>query len=364
MRFWVDAGQVASYGEQVSRAAEHAKQAREYVGKNCELGSADNSVIGFFNQLVAPHEDIVPQVRQHLERAEQVLAAAGKGLGAAAAMYGRTDVGTAARLDSTYPAGSVNPRSKPRDEFIRGQPSLDKEDPVSHLGALGKPEEFKDPAKLYNDFGDLLSPTQWISAVLDMTIGVNPLTEITQLITGDWEGYRKCANAWQQLGKASDAMAKNLRSGLLLLDKRWDGNAADSAFEYFDYLIRSLESMRDMFGKLHKEYELAAEAVWHFAKAASDILKGILDNAILAAVFVAAGTITAKTGVGAVLGYGLAAIQCWRIVTLWNSATKMINATQNVIHGAIGAMQNITSDPAFRAMPLPVIDYQHPGVAR
>jgi hypothetical protein len=34
----------------------------------------------------------------------------------------------------------------------------------------------------------------------------------------------------------------------------------------------------------------AAQSVWHFAKAAADILKNIMDNIILAAAAVAAGT--------------------------------------------------------------------------
>ncbi|MBP2476050.1 hypothetical protein JOF53_004922 [Crossiella equi] len=84
MRFWVDSGQVASYSSQVSRTGEHAGAAREYVAKNCEFGAADNSALGFFNQLAAPRGDLVPKVSGYLEIAERALAAGGKGLKEAA----------------------------------------------------------------------------------------------------------------------------------------------------------------------------------------------------------------------------------------------------------------------------------------
>ncbi len=39
---------------------------------------------------------------------------------------------------------------------------------------------------------------------------------------------------------------------------------------------------------------------------------------------------------------------------LWNDVTKLISNTQNVIHGSIGIMAHIASDPEFRAIPCPL----------
>ncbi|MCP3798903.1 hypothetical protein NLX83_06495 [Allokutzneria sp. A3M-2-11 16] len=278
-------------------------------------------------------------------------------------MYQRLDEATARRLDATYP-DAAHPRSQPVSPALPGPaaPRGDREDPARHLVPPPKPTEFTDPAQLFNDFTDLVSPTVWMNKAIELTTKFNPLEALTKLLVGNWEGYARCAGAWQALSKYSQATASNLRQGLQAVDARWDGKAAEAAFGYFDYTIRALESQATALEKLHREYMLVAETVWHFAKATADILKGIVDRLTVLALTLCVAPFLAATGIGVFAGMALGALQCAKIISLWGDITRMTTNVQNAVHGSIGVMQAMVNDPAFTALRMPVSDYRHPGV--
>ncbi|MFB9905300.1 hypothetical protein [Allokutzneria oryzae] len=145
------------------------------------------------------------------------------------------------------------------------------------------------------------------------------------------------------------------------MDARWDGKAAESAFGYFDYTIRALESQAAALQKLHEEYLLVAETVWHCAKATADILKGILDRLVVLGLTLMVAPFIASSGAGVFVSLGLGAFQCAKIISLWGEATQLMTKVQNVLHSSIGVMQSMANDPAFTTMKMPVIDYRHPG---
>jgi hypothetical protein len=91
-------------------------------------------------------------------------------------------------------------------------------------------------------------------------------------------------------------------------------------------------------------------------------VQAIVDDLIIAAIAGAAGTVTAESGVGAVVGYGIAAIQVAEALKLVNKASQIINTAGTVVLGGFagvleaGAQANHLSD-----VPLPSAAFAAPA---
>lgn len=237
------------------------------------------------------------------------------------------------------------------------------ENPLKHLNPPAQPQEFTDPMKFFNVVSDLVSPSWWINQVLNDTIGVNPLKFITHYFIGDWEGFARCGLMWDDLSKATGAIGENVKGGLTWLATWWQGNAADAAVYYFDYMRQSLYSHRDVMHQLHDKYLEVARGVWNAARSLTDILKMLLDNLIVAGIAVLGAAAFSWTGVGAGISLLVAGYECKQIFKLWDEATGLISKTQAGIEAFVGFLQSKQADVLrdITPRPMPASDYDHPG---
>lgn len=243
----------------------------------------------------------------------------------------------------------------------------DASEPTSHLTAPKKPEEFSQGLLLdvFNDASDLVSPSYWIMEACNAVFGFNPLDEVIQWFAGDWESFAECASVWQNIGKACDGVAQNLKSGNSALDSTWDGNAADAAYNYFDELAKKLTGCRETFDSLHSTYERLAHAAYSTAEAIKSVIGGIIDGLIIVGIEMAAGTALSWTGVGAVVGYGLAALEITRLIKMWGDATKMFAQAQTIVNGGVGVLEQLGAEiyGHFQNFPSVGGNYDNPAVA-
>ncbi|MEV6511705.1 hypothetical protein AB0M61_37030 [Streptomyces sp. NPDC051642] len=220
---------------------------------------------------------------------------------------------------------------------------IDVTEPTSLLRAPATPSEYSQGPILdvFNNCGDLASPTYWVMEACNTVFGFNPLDEVIQWFAGDWESFAKCGDIWDQLGKAVEAVSGNVRSGNKTLDSTWNGRAADAAYTYFHTCAAKLEEIRDEFGKLRTEYDHLAYSAYSTAEAINGCLSGIIDGLLITAVEMAAGTALSWTGAGAAVGYGLAALEIANMLRLWGQATEAIGNIQGIVNGAVGAVETI-----------------------
>jgi uncharacterized protein YukE len=240
-------------------------------------------------------------------------------------------------------------------------------EPTVHLKAPGTPAELKAPTPLqiFNDAGDLVSPTGWAMQVCDWAFGFNPLEKALSVVTGDWEEFAKCAEAWENLSKMCGDLAGNVRSGNKALDATWDGNAADAAFVYFQQLEQDIAKIQESLGDMHGHYMVIARGVWQMAEALKGFISGILDAAAIAAVEAAAGAALSWTGWGAAVGAGLVALEIANMLKLWAQATKAIGDCQGIANGALGLIEVVIAGaaPLLEDFPLPEAAYDNPAAA-
>jgi hypothetical protein len=215
---------------------------------------------------------------------------------------------------------------------------------------------------LMNGCFDLVSPTYWMTQVLDAVFGFNPLDEVLKVLGGDWEAYSRCGELWGQVDSALHALGKNISAGNTTADRTWDGHAADAAYTYFHNLTNRLHEMGAEFGTLQGCYDDVAQAVFFAAKAASDLLGGLADASTVAAIEMAAGTLLSVTGGGAVIGYGLAGLEVAQMMRYWARLTETLGKAQGVVMGVMTTVDSVSGHLAKNAFRLPKVGtYDHPA---
>lgn len=233
-------------------------------------------------------------------------------------------------------------------------PFTDVVEPTSRLKVPGTPDEFKSPLEALNKASDLISPTYWMNEIISASTGFNPLDKSKEYFAGDWEAYAKCGEAWENLGKMCTDISRNISSGNVELDGSWDGNAADSAFDYFQKMADRCDELQSDLEALSTQYGVVAQGVWSTAEAVGAILGQIGDAAATAAIAAAAGTLTSWTGWGAAVGYGVAGLEIIRIIDLWGEVTKTVNSAQLMVNGAMGLIETVGGELVGKLQDLPL----------
>lgn len=134
-----------------------------------------------------------------------------------------------------------------------------------------------------------------------------------------------------QHGKLTKDIATNLQSGNREPDTTWDGNAADAAYVYFEELAKKIGRLDADLKELQGYYKDVALAVARAADLIKGLLEQLADEAIIAEAELAAGTLLAETGVGAIAGYAAAALEITEMIKTWGRITEAYSAVQQAV---------------------------------
>ncbi|GAB3447558.1 hypothetical protein [Actinophytocola sediminis] len=369
MDFLVRPDALDKYAKLVERNGINLALTNVHLADNSRLANTEG---GWIQHLVDAHEQTVDRMLSSVSQGFHQLGASTEELTRTAAHYRSVDHASAANLDTTYP-GAPRPAIGAPAPVPAQRPDVqgpfhavggdDIHNPLVHLTEPGDPPDFSDPMALFNIMGDYLSPTWWINQVLNDTIGVNPMEEINKVVVGDWKGFARCGSMWAQLAAAADDIGDNLDNGLRWLGADWHGKAGDAALHYFDNAGKALHSHAEVFRAFHDRYVEVARDVWLCSKTLADIIKLIMDTAIVAGLAVLAGGALSWTGVGAGISWSFAAWECKQILDLWGEATNVISRAQMVITGFVGMVTSPdeTELREITPLPMPAVGYDHPG---
>jgi len=238
------------------------------------------------------------------------------------------------------------------------------DDPTRHLTPATHVAEI--PENSYYDWTSILdhfSPSFWLFEVVKELTHVDVLEELLAPVSGHWEQVSAYGDALNKLALCLAGTGVNLLAATDALRPEWKGNAADAAFGYFDASAASLNGYAKVLSALQSEYQDVAKQMWTNCEAVKAIAEQILDDAIFAAIAIAAGTATAQTGVGPLIGYGLAALKIVAILRKIHDGTKVVRVGKALVDGLTSTsqvlsrqMQDIRQVPPVRAA------YDHPAV--
>jgi hypothetical protein len=186
------------------------------------------------------------------------------------------------------------------------------------------------------DLFNYVSPSAWINAGIEQATGVDVFGYFTDAVTGEWDAIWKFGEAIGHLADCLQDLGINIQQGAIDLTGEWDGNAADTAYQYFSGLAASVSGQQLDLRQIQQDYHKAALGAWQLSNQLGNILQAIADKFLIAGIAAAAGTVTAETGIGAVAGYGVAALQVVQMLELFNDASVKINTAGSVIAGIFG----------------------------
>jgi hypothetical protein len=238
-------------------------------------------------------------------------------------------------------------------------------EPTSYLKPPTTAEPSKGPvSEVISGVSDLLSPSSWAAEAMKAAFDFDPFEEAAKWFAGDWEGYAKCADAWANVGKLASGIAENLDAGNGTLDATWNGHAADSAFVYFEQLADKIDGLKGDLDSLKQHYDELYTAVWSGADLISGLLKQLADEAIIAGVSFAAGSILAETGIGLIAGYAVGALEIIQLIKTWGRITEAYSAAERAVMISVTAAGAISGGIGAALQNFPEVGgaYDHPAV--
>jgi len=187
-------------------------------------------------------------------------------------------------------------------------------------------------------FQDKLSIAWALNWLIDHICGVNPFEEMSKAFSGDFEGFSKAGDAAGHLGHYLAAYGNDLRAAQTAMAPFWTGDAADAATRYFATLADDLAGLEAPLQSAAKELQTVATTVYFCGQGVQSALQELVDLAIAFGIATVAGTATAETGVGAVLGAAADAYIAWEARQVWLEALKWHGRAVAAAQGLAGLM--------------------------
>jgi hypothetical protein len=216
----------------------------------------------------------------------------------------------------------------------------DGEDPTRYLVAPGEQEEPHDPVTVFEEAVDFIDPGAWVYKSLTELCGLNPIEEVLKFVGGDWRAFARTAHVYESLGRTFESIGWNLKFGNGNIDGYWSGHAADDAWTYIDTIAEQAIQHKAPLEEIARNCRRATDAAYAVARTAGPIGATILDEVMVAGIAAAAGTVSAETGVGAAIGYGVAAVTAIKILEDADRMFKLMAEADVLIRGAQSAIQS------------------------
>ena len=361
--FYVDPAGLNGLYNVLHRASNDADDTLAYTKRHCDLTFAEEGLLVIF---ASPHKLAYDRMTQGLERLRTLSQNAATQVNIAQREYATTDASAAARLDQTYP-GAKEPAAMWSD-MSTGRPDLwpaaarapfaDVAEPTKHL----VPPNYATAVEMWkiNPLADLISPAAWLRQVSVWLFGYDPFEDWSKQLSGDWDAYIHCAAAWRIIGNALLDLGRNVVTTATDVPEVWRGRAAESEQEFQLKLGKAAMALHPICDQYAELYTKAAEAAKQLFDVVSGLIAKLIDVLIVINVASAVGTATIETGVGPVVGYGVAAYYAWQAYDLYNEISTFYGNAEATFKGIAGTIGMIQAGAAVAALP-DLQPYQHPG---
>ncbi|MGI5236473.1 hypothetical protein [Dactylosporangium sp. CA-139066] len=215
------------------------------------------------------------------------------------------------------------------------------------------------------EFTSLFSPTWWGNEIIKEVTGFDLFGEVGQALMGNWELFAKAGDALKHLADWAEVTGTNVNWVAAELGNRWDGHAADAAVNYFAGTAAPVLALPEPLRKAGEGYISTSKGIWQLSNQATNFAEALADSCIVAVAATAAGTVAVETGVGAVIGYGLAALEFARAVELVSKLTQIAVAANALAFSSMGLIKALETHLIHTGdFPLPDVPYAFPGQGR
>lgn len=208
-----------------------------------------------------------------------------------------------------------------------------------------------------------ISVSYWVGQAIDLVFDVNPFEWVAREFAGDWELVQKAGVAMENLGAFNDEFARVISAQLTTVGEGWQGNAADSANEYFTGLANAIRDQQDTLNAMGREFKQSAVGMYETANAIKGMLETLLDLLIAIGLELAAAAATSWTVIGPILSGAAAAATIGKALGVWGQALEAHTWAWNAAQALVGLMAGYLSTLGdLEQHALPEGNYDHPGV--
>ncbi len=297
--------------------AGHAENCGGYLTNNTTLEGGE----GWINELSEAHESITQQGGDWFrDFAGATLDPAAVVTKEAMDYYSSTETEAAATFDSQLEdipgadpvelgPSSTGPGSNPTTFGIAANP----EDELVAPGDYGNDDNYTFNWDLtryigmtgmlrqaFIDVTALLATFGWIEKSID------PYDTYAEPVAGDWAAMRSTSDVYRNLANAVDSFETVLLHARVDLPGVWQGNAATACDFFLEDLRSTLPDAASELRAVADVYEQASAGAKEFRGVLDFVIDQIGDAIITFALAIAAGTATAATGIGPLIGGGVA----------------------------------------------------------
>lgn len=275
--FKVRTADLRGYAGLLKRNAEHNDKVLAYLREWCGTEMQAVYSEGLLAKALNFHDNIYGDAERVVSQLGKALRSSATELEKVAKAYDGSDEAAKQRLESAGYHGTVMKR-----ESWEANHSgyADYVDPRQSVTGSPHPEEFSDPTKVLDTIGDTVSTTGQALNIIKELTGRNPIEELVQFISGDWQAFSRAGTAFKHVGEALEAIGKNVDRGLASLDHGWDGGASETAYTEFQHLADAFKQMKARFDQVNKVYQDFARFAMHTASILVDTIKLAIDTAI------------------------------------------------------------------------------------
>lgn len=345
---------IRDFGKLVGKQADHADACQSYIFDQTGLQGGE----GWLNDLSGAHDTLVADSRTWFsDLGSYTLGAAELAITQSADYYETTDTGNAERLDAELLGYETDPL------VTDGNESRYYNEAVARYGTFGEKADPEDSLKAPPDYaaegawrweptwadyisltsvgrGAIVAATEVLASIGWLDRAYDPFEFVLKPVIGDWAGFRGCADVYRNTADAARSMADNLNHGRAGLSTAWVGNAADSCDFFLAEVCRVLPEAAGALDEIAAEYETAAQGAKDFSSTVGSIISNLVDAAIIFAAAVAGGAATAATGVGLLVGGGVAAYEAYTITNLINGLVDVYQLTNDLMNGVLASLNS------------------------
>lgn len=359
MTFTVQPERLDDWAARLRGLVDDADAATTYAARHLTPGQGGG---GVWSAAAAALDDARAAATGSTTAIRDLLAGAAGELTRSAGHYRDVDLAEASRLEALLPAGSA-PSAAPVGTSDVGPAA--RTDPAARLADPVGSDPVPDAFEAVLSLPDLVSPTAWLLWVFENVCGVNPLDHLTSHLAGDWAAFSRAAGALDNLSAFDREMAAAIdtetSTAVTGPAPTWTGPAAEAAGRYFTGFSAAVETQAGTARALARECRIFSTGMYQLAKGLADTAKYFLDMALLMALAAAAGTFSAFTGVGGVLGAAAAITAFAATNYAWIKVGEAVGNLYGFANAFVGLMAR-TMAPLrdVTEHPLPAGAYDHP----
>ncbi|WP_026931269.1 hypothetical protein [Glycomyces tenuis] len=342
---------IKSLGKLVGTQADHAAACQRYILNNTGLQGGE----GWLNDLSGAHEALVGNTADWFSTLSRyTLEAAEFSITDSADYYAKTDADSAAKLDSQLEGYQTSPPEGHEYHYERIEIVVgtfgEKYDPESYLtepddyaaqGAWRWEPSWSDYASISSaGRGAIMAATEGLSWLGLLDRSYDPYEFLLKPVTGDWAGFRACADVYRNTANACRSIEFNINHGRIGLPSAWSGRAADSCEHFLAAVCAALPGAADVLDDIAEEYEDAAKGALEFSSVVGSLISSLVDAAVICAAALGGGAASASTIIGPIIGGGVALYEGKKIADMINSLVDVYNTTKDIMAAVEAGMNS------------------------